>query len=302
MAMMESPEPAPLALSHSSIYHSDTMDTAKLWFTLLCVCGCWILSLAINCDWTTEYDYEERCCKACPLGEYPKVPCPENNTESVCEKCSTAVSAKDKCFCKDNHLCFDDKCGICKTRERCKPGHQLKRTGAFDYWYFCEPCPNNTYNDAEDSTCKSITKCVGGEIFPGNKTHNAICVSSGLYFLLLSYTTHTVIMGKMLQMHFSFFHSKFHSSTSREREREKDRSQTTHSFMLACLAVTVLTCLVFIMYTAFQIFKYKMLTKISKPCTHRMVLPSDTCSCKLSKEEKGEDSEDPCKHDVHSFP
>uniref|UniRef100_A0A673H9H4 Tumor necrosis factor receptor superfamily member 18-like n=1 Tax=Sinocyclocheilus rhinocerous TaxID=307959 RepID=A0A673H9H4_9TELE len=240
------------------IYHSDTMDTAKLWFTLLCVCGCWILSLAINCDWTTEYDYEERCCKACPL-----VPCPENNTESVCEKCSTAVSAKDKCFCKDNHLCFDDKCGICKTRERCKPGHQLKRTGAFDYWYFCEPCPNNTYNDAEDSTCKSITKCVGGEIFPGNKTHNAICVSS---------------------------------------EREKDRSQTTHSFMLACLAVTVLTCLVFIMYTAFQIFKYKMLTKSNKPCTHRMVLPSDTCSCKLSKEEKGEDSEDPCKHDVHSFP
>uniref|UniRef100_A0A672T5J7 Tumor necrosis factor receptor superfamily, member 18 n=1 Tax=Sinocyclocheilus grahami TaxID=75366 RepID=A0A672T5J7_SINGR len=208
------------------IYHSDTMDTAKLWFTLLCVCGCWILSLAINCDWTTEYEYEERCCKACPL-----VPCPENNTESVCEKCSTAVSAKDKCFCKDNHLCFDDKCGIC----------------AFDYWYFCEPCPDNTYNDAEDSTCKSITKCVGGEIFPGNKTHNARCVSS---------------------------------------EREKDRSQTTHPFMLACLVVTVLTCLVFII----------------KPCTQRMVLPSDTCSCKLSKEEKAEDSEDPCKHDVHSFP
>uniref|UniRef100_A0A671PU10 Tumor necrosis factor receptor superfamily, member 18 n=1 Tax=Sinocyclocheilus anshuiensis TaxID=1608454 RepID=A0A671PU10_9TELE len=216
------------------IYHSDTMDTAKLWFTLLCVCGCWILSLAINCDWITEYEYDERCCKACPL-----VPCPNNNTESVCEKCSTAVSAKDKCFCKDNHLC------------------------AFDYWYFCEPCPNNTYNDAEDSTCKSITKCVGGEIFPGNKTHNARCVSSGL---------------------------------------EKDRSQTTHSFMLACLVVTVLTCQVFIMYTAFQIFKYKMLTKSNKPCTHRMVLPSDTCSCTLSEEEKGEDSEDPCKHYVHSFP
>ncbi len=30
--------------------------------------------------------------------------------------------------------------------------------GAFDYSYYCEPCPKNTYNDAEDSTCKPITK------------------------------------------------------------------------------------------------------------------------------------------------
>uniref|UniRef100_A0A671NSJ4 Tumor necrosis factor receptor superfamily member 18-like n=1 Tax=Sinocyclocheilus anshuiensis TaxID=1608454 RepID=A0A671NSJ4_9TELE len=228
------------------IYHCDTMDTAKLWFMLLCVCGGWILSLAyIDCDWTTEYEYGEKCCTACPSDQYPKVTCSENKSDSVCEKCSTAISAMDKCFCYDNHVCSDDKCTNCDPRKKCKPGHQLKRNGAFDYTYFCEPCPENTYNDVEDSTCKSITKCAGGEIFPGNQTHNARCGSFGLYFLLLTCSTHTV-MGLIL-------------------------------------------------------------SKLS--CTHRMVLPSDTCSCKLSKEEEGEEkdsktelSEVPCKHDVHRFP
>ncbi|RXN03819.1 ADP-ribosylation factor 8B [Labeo rohita] len=75
------------------------MDTAKLWFTLLCFCNIWILCLAIRCDWTKEYAYNNKCCKACPSGEYPKEPCSD-----MCQKCSTAFSAKDKCFCKDNHV------------------------------------------------------------------------------------------------------------------------------------------------------------------------------------------------------
>ncbi|XP_016374483.1 tumor necrosis factor receptor superfamily member 18 isoform X1 [Sinocyclocheilus rhinocerous] len=259
------------------------MDTAKLWFMLLCVCGGWILSLAyIDCDWTTEYEYGEKCCTACPSDQYPKVTCSENKSDSVCENCLTAISAMDKCFCNDNHVCSDDKCTNCDPREKCKPGHQLRRTGAFDYTYFCESCPENTYNDVEDSTCKSITKCAGGEIFPGNQTHNARCGPS----------------------------AEFTTVHPGDQGAQNNGSQTTHPFMLACLAVTVLTCLVFIMYTAFKIFRYKMRTKISKPsCTHRMVLPSDTCSCKLSKEEEGEEkdsktelSEVPCKHDVHRFP
>ncbi|XP_058635668.1 tumor necrosis factor receptor superfamily member 18 isoform X2 [Onychostoma macrolepis] len=249
------------------------MDTAKLWFMLFCVCGNWILSLAINCDWTTEYEYGKRCCKACPSGQYPKVPCSENKNYSVCETCSTAILAMHKCVCNDTHLCSGEGCEHCKPREKCKPGHQLRRHGAFDYSYTCEPCPNNTYNDAEDSTCKPITKCAGGEIFLGNKTHNARCSSS-------------------------------------DQGAQNNGSQTTHSFMVACLTVTLLTCLVFIMYMAFKIFKYKMLTKISKPpCTHRMGFPSDPCSCKLSKEEEGEVKESktellevPCRHDVNSFP
>ncbi|KAK2889449.1 hypothetical protein Q8A67_014824 [Cirrhinus molitorella] len=254
------------------------MDTAKLWFMLLCVCSSWILCLAIQCNWTTEYEYEKRCCKACPAGEYPKVPCPENG-DSVCQKCSTAVLAIEKCFCKVDHLCFDDKCASCKPRKRCEPGYQLRRTGRFDYNYYCEPCQINTYNDAEDSTCKLITKCDGGEIFPGNQTHNARCASS---------------VPQLTTVHAG--------------NQEEKNSQTTHSFMVACLVVTVLTFLVFIMYTAFQTFKYKMHTKISHPYTQRIVLPSDTCSCKLSKEEQGEENDSntevsdvPCKHDFH-FP
>uniref|UniRef100_A0A8C2KNG7 Tumor necrosis factor receptor superfamily, member 18 n=1 Tax=Cyprinus carpio TaxID=7962 RepID=A0A8C2KNG7_CYPCA len=257
------------------------MDTAKLWFMLLCVCGSWISSLAyVNCDWTTEYEHGEKCCKACPLGQYPKVKCSENKNDSVCEKCSTDISAMNRCFCKDNHLCSDDNCENCMPRIKCKPGHQLKRNGNFEYTYVCELCPENTYNDAEDSTCKSITKCADGEIFPGNKTHNARCGSS----------------------------AKFTTGDPGDQRKIQNNESQTHSFMVACLAVTVLTCLVFILYTAFKMFRYKTRTKICKPaCTHRMVLPSDTCSCKLSKEEEGEEknltelSEVPCKHDVHRF-
>ncbi|XP_073708776.1 tumor necrosis factor receptor superfamily member 18 [Garra rufa] len=255
------------------------MDTAKLWFTLLCVCSSWILCLAIQCDWRTEYEYGNRCCKACPSGEYPKVPCPKSG-DSVCQKCSTAVSPSDKCFCKDNHLCFDDKCTTCNPRERCKPGHQLRRTGAYDYTFYCDPCEDNFYNDVEDSTCKPITKCVGGEIFPGNRTHNSRCASS----------------------------VKFTTVPRGNQDEEKD-TQATHPFMLACLAVAVLTFLVFIIYIVCQFVRYKMRTKISKAYTQRIVLPPDSCSCKLSKEEEGEEddyksevSDVLCKHHLHSFP
>ncbi|XP_048054757.1 tumor necrosis factor receptor superfamily member 18 [Megalobrama amblycephala] len=256
------------------------MDTAKLWVTLLCVCGSWILSLAINCDWITEYEFENRCCKACPSGQYPKVPCQGNNKGSVCEECSPKLaSAMDRCFCNNNHLCMNDKCNICEPRPRCKPGHQLNRSGEFDYSFICEPCPENTYNDAEDSMCKSITKCEGvGKIFPGNQTHNARCTPS-------------VVPNN--------------SSVTTDPGKQENKIQSTHSFMVACLTVTVLTCLVFIIYTAFQIFKYKMLIKLrKKPCRH--VLPSD--SCKLSKEEKGEEcdfktevSEEYSKSDIYGI-
>lgn len=62
-------------------------------------------------------------------GQYPKVKCSENKNDSVCEKCSTDISAMNKCFCKDNHLCSDDNCENCMPRIKCKPGHQLKRNG-----------------------------------------------------------------------------------------------------------------------------------------------------------------------------
>ncbi|XP_050969097.1 tumor necrosis factor receptor superfamily member 18 [Labeo rohita] len=239
------------------------MDTAKLWFTLLCFCNIWILCLAIRCDWTKEYAYNNKCCKACPSGEYPKEPCSD-----MCQKCSTAFSAKDKCFCKDNHVCSNDKCESCNPRERCKPGHQLIRNGAFEYTYYCEQCSDNTYSDAEDSICKPITKCVGGEIFAGNRTHNARCASS--------------------------------VTTVHPAKEEKQESHTIDYLMVASLAITLLTCMIFIMYTAFKFFRYKMLRKISKQCTH---------NCKLSKEEEGEEddskseiSEVPFKHDLYSFP
>ncbi|KAK7145074.1 hypothetical protein R3I94_011238 [Phoxinus phoxinus] len=261
------------------------MDTAKLcfWFTLLCVCGSWISSLPLNCDWTTEYELGNICHKACPSGEYLKKSGKENNRDIVCEKCPPNPASEEvKCFC-NNRLCLNEQCTSCRERLSCKPGEQLRRNGKFDYGYDCVPCPNNTYNDAEGSRCKNITKCVGVEIFSGNKTHNARCDSS-------------VPIGV-----------RNDTDTNHSTDKQENGIQS-HPFMVACLIVTVLTCFVFIMYTALQILKYKMLLKLRKPCTR--VLSSDTCSCKLSKEEMGENgsdskteiSEEFSMCDVNSFP
>ncbi|XP_051987006.1 tumor necrosis factor receptor superfamily member 18-like [Xyrauchen texanus] len=228
------------------------MNAAKIWFSPLFVCSIWILSLAINCDWTTEYEFQGKCCKDCPSGEYPKYHCKENNSDSVCERCPTKV--EDKCFCEGKMLCKDDECSKCVPKEKCKPGHQLMREGNFKYKYHCEQCPNTMFNDAEDSECKPFAKCDGLRVvFPGNSTHNARC---GLYdspILIRSLTSHPVVM--------------------------------------ACLTITVLIFLVLIMYTAFQIYKHRRHRKISQPYIHRMRMPSDTCSCQLSKEEIGDDSD-----------
>ncbi|XP_039544985.1 tumor necrosis factor receptor superfamily member 18 [Pimephales promelas] len=244
------------------------MDTAKLWFcfTLFCICGSWISCLDINCDWATEYELGNTCIKACPLGEHPKEPW-QGNSGIVCEKCPpNHASEKVKCLC-NNGWCLNEDCSSCEKRKSCTPGHKMKRFGEFDYNYKCmAACQNYSYYDAEDSTCKPNTQCVG-VVIPGNKTNNARCVSSG----------------------------------------KQENPVQSHPFMVACLIVTALTCFIIIMYIAFQIYKYKMLLKLRKPCTH--VLPSDTCSCKLSKEEMGdgsdsktEGSEEYSKCDVNSFP
>ncbi|XP_051563273.1 uncharacterized protein LOC127446407 [Myxocyprinus asiaticus] len=213
--------------------------------------GIWILSLAINCDWTSEYTFQGKCCKTCPLGEYPKEHCKENNSDSVCERCSTKF--KDKCFCEGKILCNDDECSKCVPKEKCKPGHQLMREGNFKYEYHCEPCPNTMFNDAEDSKCKPFAKCDGLRvIFPGNSTHNARC---GL------------------------------------DDKGEISSPNFNPVVMASLTITVLICLVLIMHTAFQTYKHRRHRKISQACTHRMGLPSDTCSCQLSKEEIGDDSD-----------
>ncbi|XP_005166120.2 tumor necrosis factor receptor superfamily member 18 isoform X1 [Danio rerio] len=260
------------------MHHSDRMNTVKLWVTLLCVCGRGILSL--DCDWTTEYDDNNRCCKACPAGEYPISACSQDRTDSLCEKCPsdlTHLSAENRCFCKDKHLCAGYQCEDCQPREKCKPGQQLMRIGNFHFSFYCAPCQNNTYNDVEDSTCKPITKCDGvGEFFPGNQTHNANCVPEEV----IPDTT--------------------------KSPPEQNRSQYFQSLMVACITITVLTCLVFITLSAFQIFKYKTFIKLnrSKLCTHTRVVSSE--SCKLSKEERGE-SDHEHKIDLsedcdHSFP
>ncbi|TRY82123.1 hypothetical protein DNTS_009444, partial [Danionella cerebrum] len=259
---------------------SDRMENVRLCFALFCVLNSWRLSLTLNCDWTTEFDHDKRCCKACPSGHYPKVPCSESKGESDCEKCppsTNQLSKMNSCFCKEKHICSDDRCNRCEPRMKCEAGHQLKRQGNFDYSFICEPCQDNTYNDVEDSSCKPITRCYGvAEIFPGNKTHNSIC-----YIAILP-------------------------NAVNPGPQDLIPGTSPHSFQMTCLTITLLICLVVIVYASLQIFKYRTLIKLNKQCAHRTVLPTEMCSCKLSKEEKGDElesklSEDLIKQDVLSW-
>uniref|UniRef100_A0AAR2L3N7 TNFR-Cys domain-containing protein n=1 Tax=Pygocentrus nattereri TaxID=42514 RepID=A0AAR2L3N7_PYGNA len=141
------------------------MDSAKLGLKLFAV-GCFFsMCLAVDCNWKTHYEYRGNCCLACPAE-----PC-----TSHCEDCPETAT-NTRCACSDNPLCSDDRCSECEPRPRCQRGEELRRTGAFSFTYVCEPCQDNMYSDAEDSMCEPIVKKLGlGELFPGNRTHNARC-------------------------------------------------------------------------------------------------------------------------------
>ncbi|XP_055069682.2 tumor necrosis factor receptor superfamily member 18 [Misgurnus anguillicaudatus] len=250
------------------------MDSAKFWFTLLCVCSGWILTLAISCDWTTQYENDGKCCQVCPTGMYPTQHCSESNGASVCAKCPD-TSVKRGCFC-ENKLCSDDKCSKCVPIEQCEPGFQLWREGNFDFGYKCEPCSNGTYNDVKGGTCKPFAKCDGFQLgFAGNSTHNARCIN--------------------------------HENLIHVSNKELSSNHFSNIMMLSLTAAVIL-CLVLIVYTAFQHWKHTRRVKSFQPCTHKMVLPPDACSCKLSKEEMGDEidsketSEFSFTCDGHSFP
>ncbi|XP_076870137.1 tumor necrosis factor receptor superfamily member 18 isoform X2 [Brachyhypopomus gauderio] len=168
---------------------------------------------------------------------------------SRCENCSAATSSETRCSCGGEHLCEDLGCSKCIPRPRCKRGEQLKRSGKYDFSYYCEPCPNATFNNVTDGVCVPILDCRKfgfSTLFPGNKTHDARCVCP------------------------------------------KDKyDDLIHVVMGICLAITSLICVVLFINICIRKAMYK-----KRKNKHHLIHPNE-CSCKLSKEEIGEN------HDIN---
>ncbi|XP_007239343.3 tumor necrosis factor receptor superfamily member 18 [Astyanax mexicanus] len=146
------------------------MDSVELWvrvWTLGCVLS---LSLAVSCNWRTQYEYNGKCCDACPAGTYSKELC-----GSECLNCTAGIS---RCSCGDKHFCENNECSVCVARKQCSPGQVINRTGLREFMYICIDCPENMYSNEERNTCEPIADCKQfglGVLFPGNRTHNARC-------------------------------------------------------------------------------------------------------------------------------
>ncbi|XP_075997347.1 tumor necrosis factor receptor superfamily member 18 isoform X3 [Genypterus blacodes] len=97
--------------------------------------------------------------------------------------CTATTDAR--CSCSPGFRCSNHLCSKCEKERKCEAGDKLKRTGLKVYSYTCEPaCPNDTYLDTLENICKPLTQCslIGlPELFPGNKTHNSLCHTSGTH-------------------------------------------------------------------------------------------------------------------------
>ncbi|XP_066522795.1 tumor necrosis factor receptor superfamily member 18 [Hoplias malabaricus] len=233
------------------------MDSAKLSLKLLAMGYIFTVCLAVDCNWYTQYEYKGKCCDACPPGQYPKDFC-----STVCEVCTDKDAAK--CPCTKSHLYGDEDVLKCVDRPTCKPGEELKRSGRFSYNYYCNKCPNNTYSAMEDSMCEPITDCrkFGLDVlFPGNITHNAKC--------------------------------GWQSPEPRQDTFNStlDSYQLTLKAIVVCLAINSVMCMALMFNACIGRSTDRRKKNKSHSTTRSLILPSEDCSCKLSKEEKGDPSE-----------
>ncbi|XP_061075777.1 tumor necrosis factor receptor superfamily member 18 isoform X1 [Conger conger] len=88
-------------------------------------------------------------------------------------ECSNTQNSN--CSCHKGFLCISPECDVCQKEVICPRGHQLTKTGNYQYAYYCKPCPDGMYSDTEGGVCKPLQRCDQETIFPGNKTHNSKC-------------------------------------------------------------------------------------------------------------------------------
>ncbi|XP_022370286.1 tumor necrosis factor receptor superfamily member 18 isoform X1 [Enhydra lutris kenyoni] len=104
---------------------------------------------------------DARCCRRCA----PAEPCP-----------------KVDCTCVEPGFhCGDPQCTSCK-HHTCPPGQEARPHGNFDFGFECVDCATGTFSGGQEGRCRPWSDCSQfgyPPMFPGNKTHNAVC-SPGL--------------------------------------------------------------------------------------------------------------------------
>ncbi|XP_006886012.1 PREDICTED: tumor necrosis factor receptor superfamily member 18 [Elephantulus edwardii] len=99
-----------------------------------------------------------------------------------CHSCETTTGQTNCEGCKCVQIgyhCGEPKCDTCKPHP-CNPGQEVVVQGIFNFGFKCVDCAPGTFSDDRSGLCKSKTNCSMfgfSTLFPGNKTHNAVCSS-----------------------------------------------------------------------------------------------------------------------------
>ncbi|XP_032748828.1 tumor necrosis factor receptor superfamily member 18 [Rattus rattus] len=90
---------------------------------------------------------------------------------------------KGRCICvKPEYHCEDPQCKTCK-HYPCQPGQRVESQGNIKFGFQCVDCAMGTFSAGREGHCRLWTNCSQFgflTVFPGNKTHNAVCIPEPL--------------------------------------------------------------------------------------------------------------------------
>ncbi|XP_021016989.1 tumor necrosis factor receptor superfamily member 18 isoform X3 [Mus caroli] len=90
---------------------------------------------------------------------------------------------KERCICvTPEYHCGDPQCKICK-HYPCQPGQRVESQGDIVFGFQCVDCAMGTFSAGRDGHCRLWTNCSQFgflTMFPGNKTHDAVCIPEPL--------------------------------------------------------------------------------------------------------------------------
>ncbi|XP_003890995.2 tumor necrosis factor receptor superfamily member 18 [Papio anubis] len=109
---------------------------------------------------------DARCCRV-----HPTRCCRDYQGEECCSEWD--------CVCVQPEFhCGNPCCTICQ-HHPCPSGQGVQPQGKFSFGFRCVDCALGTFSRGHDGHCKPWTDCTQFgflTVFPGNKTHNAVCV------------------------------------------------------------------------------------------------------------------------------
>ncbi|XP_051029911.1 tumor necrosis factor receptor superfamily member 18 isoform X4 [Phodopus roborovskii] len=87
------------------------------------------------------------------------------------------------CICvMPEYHCEDPQCKTCK-HHPCQPGQKVQPHGNIKFGFECVDCAMGTFSAGREGHCRPWADCAQFgflTMFPGNKTHNAVCIPEPL--------------------------------------------------------------------------------------------------------------------------